>query len=231
MTADEILQKAYKIASGDDEPLSSGDPSYARALELMNMFYDDWVHEPLHIMGVMWSSLEKSVALKLNTDGSLSLPRNVVAIASHPLRIPVSGLVRDFGLDGEKRISDMQEVSGENFWTGSSNDSFNVDWGVRRVYVLNATLKRLRAEPDLNFVLATYSRPPIFTAHSEVLIDNPNWLIYMLAAELARTDILQSGQYGNLVALAQNTMDAMTKAERDLRFRLIPPNTRGALYA
>ena len=56
-----------------------------------------------------------------------------------------------------------------------------------------------------------------------IIVDNPNWLVYMLAAEIARSDIVQAGQYGNLVALAQNAMTSMKNRQRGLRIANMDP--------
>ena len=55
------------------------------------------------------------------------------------------------------------------------------------------------------------------------IVDDVNWLIYMLAAEIARSDIVQAGQYGNLVALAQNSMTSMKNRQRGLRIASMNP--------
>ena len=43
----------------------------------------------------------------------------------------------------------------------------------------------------------------------KVEVDDPYWLIYMMAAEFVRNSRTKSNQYGNLVTLAQSSMAGM----------------------
>ena len=52
------------------------------------------------------------------------------------------------------------------------------------------------------------------SADDDVLVDNPEWLVTMTAAEYIRNDIVKQNQYGNLIAEANNLMTAMIRNNR-----------------
>ncbi len=47
----------------------------------------------------------------------------------------------------------------------------------------------------------------------DIAIDNPNWLVYMVAGELVRPDPVMGHQYANLIAMAQNAMQSMKRRD------------------
>lgn len=47
----------------------------------------------------------------------------------------------------------------------------------------------------------------------DIAIDNPNWLVYMVAGEIVRPDPVMGHQYSNLVAMAQSAMQAMKQRD------------------
>ena len=62
---------------------------------------------------------------------------------------------------------------------------------------------------------------PVYTSLEElespdddILVDNPEWLVTMTAAEYIRNDIVKQNQYGNLIAEANNLMTAMIRNNR-----------------
>ena len=53
----------------------------------------------------------------------------------------------------------------------------------------------------------------------DILVDNPEWLVTMTAAEYIRNDIVKQNQYGNLVAEANNLMTSMIRNNRSGQVR------------
>ena len=58
-------------------------------------------------------------------------------------------------------------------------------------------------------VPATLYPDRITSGDDEIQVDDPWWLVYMMAAEFARNNIIKSTQYDNLLAYAENAMNKM----------------------
>lgn len=54
-----------------------------------------------------------------------------------------------------------------------------------------------------------------------VEVDDPYWLVYMIAAEFVRNSRTKSNQYGNLITLAQSSMEGM-KNRNGYKFDEVP---------
>lgn len=64
-----------------------------------------------------------------------------------------------------------------------------------------------------------YSIPAdVTTGSSEVTIDNPEWLIYATAAELARNDPAKDDQFDNLLGMANDLYQKMKDANDELGY-------------
>lgn len=73
------------------------------------------------------------------------------------------------------------------------------------------TTKDTQFGGKLNVPCFTYC-DDVTSGTQDVQVDDPLWLIYMMAAEFIRNDRVKQGQYGNLVAKAQDRMNAMKSA-------------------
>ena len=54
---------------------------------------------------------------------------------------------------------------------------------------------------------------PLSDLGQTIQIDNPNWLVYMVAGELVRPDPVMGHQYANLIAMAQSAMQSMKRRD------------------
>lgn len=231
MTADDIIQKAYKYALGDDENISQNDSSYGRYLEIADTLQRDWANEPLTVAGERWASLEREIKLDAPDDGSaINLPKDAIGLAIRPLSGRKMMIVKIEG-NNEEIVIKLHGLNAENFAIRDSSQAvYFYDYANKRVILKPEVMKLLRNDGH-KLVFTYYKNTTKLSPSSLIEVDNPNWLIYMLAAEIARTDTIQSGQYGNLVAMAQNVMGSMIRDQRKLRFEIEKPNTRGAFYA
>jgi len=210
MIVNEIIQIAYKIATGDDEALPQGDPSYSKYIDFLNIFQTSWMEERLMVSGERWQSLESNAELRPQTgENYVLLPANARDFTYKPLR--------------QQRIhlfSDKNRIL-------LDNEEFSVVGN--KVFFVQNILDKIKSDSNMKVSVPYYHRPLRLTSgNNEVEVDNPNWLIYMLAAEIARTDVLQSGQYGNLVAMAQNEMQHMKGAQRAARIAFECKNMRSS---
>ncbi len=59
-----------------------------------------------------------------------------------------------------------------------------------------------------------YALPEKVSTSQEIAVDNPDYLVFAVAAEICRTDSYMSYQYGNLVGKAQELMRQMKNQNR-----------------
>lgn len=65
---------------------------------------------------------------------------------------------------------------------------------------------------------AYYLPDDMVNATDTVPVDNPEWLVYSVAAELARNDPAKDDQFANLVGMANDIYEKMIYANRDIGF-------------
>ena len=213
MHLDKIIQKAYKMATGDDESISRSEPSYSKYVSILNDLQRDWYEESLILPNERWASLEREETIVISSDTQYDLDGELVL---HSLSYsPLSITLPSGGIIIPKLVSTTEFIrsSDKNVYTASSDGkiiNFKKEFidsaiGGRITYPYYANLEEISNDDD------------------NIIVDNPNWLVYMLAAEIARSDIVQAGQYGNLVALAQNAMTSMKNRQRGLRIANMDP--------
>lgn len=211
MTPDSIIQKAYKMASGDEENVATSDPMYDKYLSTLNDLQRDWANEVLTLPNERWASLEEEAIETVDAEGMLYLDYE---IARAPLNFPALYIETE-----DRKIYPELVSIGE---IDTDSNAYAVSGDGKTVYFSTGIIKRY-AGSDVHFAVYT---PVVETVKGEtegIIVQDPNWLIYMLAAEIARSDIVQAGQYGNLVALAMNSMESMKNRQRGLRVANMRP--------
>lgn len=213
MHLDKIIQKAYKMATGDDESISRSEPSYSKYVSILNDLQRDWYEESLILPNERWASLEREETIIISSDTQYDLDGELVL---HPLSYsPLSITIPSGKIILPKLVSTAEFIrsNDKNIYTASS-DGKNINFkkefinsaiGGKIIYPYYVNLEEISNDDD------------------NIIVDNPNWLVYMLAAEIARSDIVQAGQYGNLISLAQNSMTSMKNRQRGLRIANMDP--------
>lgn len=82
MHLDKIIQKAYKMATGDDESISRSEPSYGKYVSILNDLQRDWYEESLILPNERWASLEREETIVISSDTQYDLDGE---LAIHPL--------------------------------------------------------------------------------------------------------------------------------------------------
>lgn len=225
VTANEVIQRAYQMATGDDEVLATSDPSWAKYLSVLNTLQQDWTNEVIMIPGERWVSLEKEIDFAISSNGtSFDLPEEAREITLHPLSGRKVSIVQDY--NGNSRT--VLTLNGINPWQFATRDDsqavFTYDFVNKRLSVKQGVIDEALKLGNCSLVVTYYRNLEVLEDdQSEVEVDDPNWLVYMLAGEIARTDVIQAGQYGNLIALAQNAMTSMVNRQRGLRIIEMDP--------
>lgn len=185
MNRETFIKRTYQFATGEANAPDSSSEDYSRIIDLANSFIDDWQAEPF----IDWNSL-----FGIDTVGTASAT-DTYAIDTATIRKLVGvyfdetktyiPLVRP--VDQHPDVLSVARV-GDNLVFSKALDDFAGQTIKAKYYGYAGHLT---------------------DTTSLVPVDNPMWLIYMTAAEFARNDYIKSGQYGNIVALAQNAMDSM----------------------
>jgi hypothetical protein len=213
MQTDKIIQKAYKMATGDDESISRSEPSYAKYVSILNDLQRDWYEEPLILPSERWASLEREETIIVSSDTQYDLDGE---LAIHPLNYsPLSITLTSGEMIIPKLVSTTEFIrsNDRNIYTASSDGKII---NFKKDFIKSAIGGRITYPYYINL-------EEVSNNDDDIVVDNPNWLVYMLAAEIARSDIVQAGQYGNLIALAQNSMTSMKNRQRGLRIAHMDP--------
>lgn len=203
MTLTDFIAKAYLIATGEVTTLSSTDDDYKKLLSIANTNQHDWATEP----GVDWSSLyDPSVEIgTVSATDTFDLDDSIRVISQKE-----GDFVRIVDSSDSTKYYDYQTVE--------PNQLKRFDTG-NYCARIGSTLKFNRAftsdDPEFGgtITVPAYTTPDdLVNATDDVAVDDPNWLVYMTAAEYVRSDIVLRDQYPNLVAKASAAMDAMKEA-------------------
>lgn len=199
MTVDQAITKAYSEAKGKATPPASGTAKYNQLVVLADSLQKVWAAEP----GVQWDSLYSRVSHgTIGAVSSIALDSTVNYIVkdeSNPI-YATSGSDRfDFKLVRPNqlylnRYEGAVAQAGRNliFQDAFDSDSSVYGWTLYVPSILNVGTLDDGADT--------------------IQVDDPMWLVFMMAAEFVRNDLVRQNQYPALVAYAQQSMLKMKEA-------------------
>ena len=203
MTLQELINAVMLKATGKPTILTKDNTKWAKIRGIANYYQQVWLNEP----GQHWNSLydrARPVGVVTNTD-EYTLDDDITEISTAK-----GDYVYVLSPDNKKypfqlvSYDDLKNYPTGNYCAklGQSlvfNSRFMADdpcYGGRIYAPVYTTLEDLE-DPD-----------------DDVLVDIPEWLVTMSAAEYIRNDIVKQNQYGNLIAEANNLMTAMIRNNR-----------------
>ncbi|MCP9492458.1 MAG: hypothetical protein NNC23_02035 [Candidatus Nanosynbacter sp. P2B_S1_bin.0.1] len=189
MNLSEVINLAYQTATGKTKMLNPGNSKYERMLNIANMANMQWESEP----DVIWGSLCEDREIGVIDDStSYKLPEDVRTV------------------DFRKFITLTKE---SNNWTvpfispqlfkGGCYGVLQLGWKLD----FNGLTEEMKGAKIIAPVIRRTKK--LVEPEDKVEIDDPYWLVYMIAAEFVRNSRTKSNQYGNLVTLAQSSMEGM----------------------
>jgi len=206
MIASDLLQQIYTCYKGK---VASRTPAWGSAkaimaLEIANRKQREWAKDSNQV----WASLFeiKSITPVISTstfaydlDTSFMFPSDFFTITKTTgdiVEIPVT--------KPQQRLDNTESVyiSGRN---------------PKKVTFAGTTI-------DAGFAGGTLKAPAYYLpadmtlTTSVVAVDDPNWLIYATAAELARNDTSRDSQFGNLIGMANDLYEKMISANNNIGF-------------
>lgn len=212
-TVDQAVADTYLFATGKATPPVFGATKYTKILALFNHFSKTWSKEA----DTDWASLR-------------TIATGPVITATDTFLIPtslgkVSGQEGDFvrikHLDGVSE-SEYTNIPADRLYNdGSTINNWSRQFmnanGAVAVVGANIVFSRafLTTDPQFGGTLYVpgYTIPPTLVNASDLItVDDPNWLSLRAAAEYVRTDLTRVAQYPNLIALANEAMEAMKAA-------------------
>jgi len=192
MTGQELLIQAYIAyrGKGQSRVPAWGTEKANTAISIANRKQQEWARESFH----RWNSL-----FSIKTVGTIDTAQDTYALPAGFMGN--SDFAKVTKTDGSKIeypvvLPQQRDQFDQALYILGSNIVFaqDIDTGID-----GGTLK-----------LAAYYMPEdIVEATDPVAVDDPNWLVYALAAELARNDPARDDQVGNLVAQANDLYQKM----------------------
>ena len=183
MTLNEAINYAFMEATGKVRDLTEGDLKYNKLRKIANLMCNQWENE----LGVEWQSRREIIKI-----GDVDLNETIYRLPKDALK-----------LARKNSAKIIIENNGEKWFFGVEEPRFT---GWQLDFDGLFTEEMVGGEIKIPVIKRL---PELISGDQQVEIDNPNWLIFMMAAEFARNDLMKSGQYGNLIAYAQSLMEAM----------------------
>lgn len=201
MKVEEVINLAYQTATGKTKTLSPGNSKYERMLNIANMATMQWESEP----DVVWGSLcedreigviDDNTSYKLSADVRTVDFRKFVRLTKDAQNWTFPFISPQMAKDGCYGVIQLG-------WKLNFNGIFEQMKGATIVVPVVRCTKKLTKASDI------------------VEVDDPYWLVYMIAAEFVRNSRTKSNQYGNLITLAQSSMEGM-KNRNGYKFDEVP---------
>ena len=198
MNRDAFVNAVYLLAEGELPDFGPGDEEYDAIVATGNMKIDEWANE------TDWSSLyDPEVEVGTVTAGTkrFELPDELRTISTS---IGDNIIIRtsngqEFGYDLAKPESLWQYGGSAVAKQGNS-------------ILFPRAFEQGSQQVGGTLYVPGYVYPDKLTSPgSTVPVDDPNWLVKITAAEIVRKDIVNQGQYSNLVAEANALMDNMKR--------------------
>jgi len=199
----DLIAKAYLAATGEVATLASSDDDYKKLLSLANTIIHDWATEP----GINWASLyDPAVQIgTVSATDTYDLDDSIRVISQKE-----GDFVRIIDATDDTKHYDYQTVESDQLKRYTTG---NYCARVGRTLVFNKTFVSTDKEYGGTIYVPAYTTPDdLVGANDDVPVDDPNWLVYMMAAEYVRPDIVLRDQYPNLIAKAEASMEGMKEA-------------------
>ena len=231
------VQIAYK--GNSNWPLA-GDPKFAQYVAIANRLQGDWMMDS----DVLWNSLfqERTYGPVVATIQTYPMDSDVFYLSDSVQILQTNGNTQNYRVVHPNARNDDQANIG----------STGADFGLPLVYITGAAANQ-GSNLTMNFVqpfqtiqngittlsqqvggtieVGTYCLLPDLVNDTDVIkIDNPYWLVWMTASELARNDPAKQDQVPNLVGMANQSYAKMITANQGNSFeqpngpRYILPN-------
>lgn len=215
MTLQELINAVILKATGKATTLSQENAKWQKIRGIANYYQQAWLNEP----GQYWNSRYE----RARQIGTIS-KGDEYALDDDIMEVSVAKGDNVYVLTNDEKKVKFQLVSYDdlqNYPTG------NYCAKIGQNLVFNNGFSD--TDPCFGGKLFV----PVYTTiedledpNDDVSVDDPIWLVTIVAAEYIRNDIVKQNQYGNLMAEANNLMDGMIRRNRSGQVRKV----RGAWH-
>lgn len=210
MTLQELIDAVILKATGKATILTENNAKWQKIRGIANYYQNAWLNEP----GQTWNSRydrARQIGVISNND-EYSLDDDIMEIST-------SKGDNIYVLTKSGKRVEFQLVSYDdlkNYATGNYCAKIGQ----------NLVFSKQFAENDPCFGGKLFA--PVYTAvedlespNDDIAVDDPWWLVTIVAAEYIRNDIVKQNQYGNLMAEANNLMTGMIQRNRGGQVRKV----------
>jgi len=202
MTIDQAITRAFLHAQRKATAPASGTPKYNALLGIADSMTKLWEAEP----NMNWNSLYQLVTLTpvVSATDTYAMPTTINYVSkreSDKIRITNGTSTTNVGLVNANQLyRDKDKLVAADIGTN---------------LVFSKAFDATSSLIGYNIQVPSYVYVTDITSGSQtVQVDRPMWLVYMMAAEFIRNDVVRSGQYDHLLALADIEMQKMKQANR-----------------
>lgn len=217
-TAAWAIQKAYVRATGHTDILAENDPRYLRLLEHADDLQRDWQDEP----GIEWKSLYQQIVIG-----------NIQESTPNYDLDPSIRKLSDRELDSVTLVQTSGPNNNQTWYYDIINPNKLTEWRYKNVCAIYEDQLYFANSPDnpifpsddqrlgSEIIVPAYVYVSDITQGNNIIqVDDPQWLVYMMAAEFVRNDFVRQNQYGALITLANNKMEGMRQRNQDQRMEI-----------
>ncbi len=195
MLVSELLPKAHLVATGKVNKLVSNDKNWTKLLQISNILLQTWATEP----SADWQSLYEDIDIgTITATDTFDLDSTIQRVSNKPgdfIKIVKGDQTFKFDLVPASELSRSGDQACSRYGSAIK---------------FNKTFKSTDSEFGGALLIPSYTYPATLTSGNQrVPMDDPNWLVFMVAAEWVRNDLTLAQNYPNLIALANNTMSGM----------------------
>lgn len=215
MTTTEAIAAVYLLATGKTTTLSSGS-KYTRIFNLLDFYQRRWAREP----EIDWNSLYDP-AFSLGTVTATD-SFDIDTSSVRKLSDREGDSVRIVWTDGigytDYKITTIDDLKRRYYGPGKT--SYNGFYCARNgnQLVFNHTFTSADSQYGGDIQVPCYIFPDELTATSDdVQVDDPDWLVFRVAAEYVRNDITRRQRYPELLAEANECMARMKSDNDDVQ--------------
>ncbi len=202
MTTTDFVTKTWVKSNGEIPTFASGSDEWSYILVLGNYWIDQWANE----QSVDWNSLYDP-AYEIGTiDDASALAIEFDSTEVRKFSQNLGDAVRITWLDGV-HYTEYDMVSADDLQNYKDG---NYCARVGSTLRFSNTISEAAAEFGGTVTAPVYLYPTHLVKDKDVVpVDDPNWLVAIVAAEVARNDILRKDQYPILSSEANGIMERM----------------------
>jgi hypothetical protein len=226
--SDGFIQQVQIAYKGNSNWPASGDPKYSQYVAIANRLMADWMMDA----DVLWNSLfdERTYGPVAAAIQTYDMDSDVFYLSDSVQILQTTGNTHNFRVVHPNARNDDQSGIG----------STGADFGLPLVYITgmaanqgsNLTMNFVEPfqttqngitiiSPDVGGTIqvGVYTLLPDLANDTDtIMVDNPYWLVWMTAAELARNDPAKQDQVPNLVGMANQSYEKMITANQGNSF-------------